>query len=109
MNFYDTWVEWDKDRVLDECIASFYQSNQEKRAGKTSILAAILFQRCRPSQKREVERAKKILQILTLPSYNYILKTYIKVYYTRMAGRLGEDFIELLKISGLDLTTLTLR
>lgn len=109
MAYYDTWVEWDKDRILNECMESFYNANKEKKAAKASILAAILFQRCRATHKKETERAKKILSILTLPEYNYILKTYIKVYYTRMAGKLGEDFLEVLRACGLDMTTLTIR
>ncbi|HQW58304.1 MAG TPA: ankyrin repeat domain-containing protein, partial [Gammaproteobacteria bacterium] len=103
MQYYDTWVNWDKDRILSECIESFYNANKEKKAAKASILAAILFQRCRASHKNEIERAKKILSILTLPEYNYILKTYIKVYYTRMAGKLGEDFLGVLRACGLDM------
>ena len=109
MQYYDTWVNWDKDRILSECIESFYNANKEKKAAKASILAAILFQRCRASHKNEIERAEKILSILTLPEYNYILKTYIKVYYTRMAGKLGEDFLGVLRACGLDMNTLTLR
>jgi len=109
MQYYDTWVNWDKDRILSECIESFYNANKEKKVAKASILAAILFQRCRASHKNEIERAKKILSILTLPEYNYILKTYIKVYYTRMAGKLGEDFLGVLRACGLDMNTLTLR
>ncbi|HXH55516.1 MAG TPA: ankyrin repeat domain-containing protein [Gammaproteobacteria bacterium] len=109
MQYYDTWVEWDKDRILNECIESFHNANKEKKAAKASILAAVLFQRCRVSHKNEIERAKKILSILTLPEYNYILKTYIKVYYTRMAEKLGEDFLEMLRACGLDMTTLTIR
>ena len=69
----------------------------------------MLIKRCRASHKNEIERAKKILSILTLPEYNYILKTYIKVYYTRMAGKLGEDFLGVLRACGLDMNTLTLR
>ncbi len=109
MQYYDTWIEWDKDRILNECIESFYHVNKGKKTAKASILAAILFQRCRASHKNEIERAKKILSILTLPAYHYILKTYIKVYYTKMAGKLGEDFLEVLKMCGLDVNTLTLR
>lgn len=109
MSYYDTWIEWDKDRVLDETIADFYKANKQRRAIKATILGAILFQRCRPNHKREIDRAKKILPILTLPDYNYILKSYLKVYFTKMAGKTGQDFITLLKICGLDLATLTLR
>lgn len=109
MSYYDIWVEWDKDRILNECIESFYDANKEKKAAKASILAAIIFQRCRATHHNEIERAKKILSILTLPEYNYILKTYIKVYYTRMAGKLGEDFLEVLRACHLDMTTLTIK
>ena len=59
MNYYDTWVEWDKDRVLDEWLQSFYQSDKERRIAKASVIAAILFQRSRVGHKREIERAKK--------------------------------------------------
>lgn len=108
MDYYDTWVEWDKDRALNECIKNFYSSDNIRQASLASILGAILFQRCAPSHKKEIERAKKILNILTLPRYNYVLKTYIKVYYTKMAGKIGENFMELLKVCGLNLSTLTL-
>ncbi len=108
MEYYDTWVEWDKDRALNECLGNFYKANAVRRASLASILGAILFQRCRPSRKNEVERAKKILTVLTLPRYNYVLKTYIKVYYTKMAGRMGEEFIDLLRSCRLDFSTLTL-
>lgn len=109
MEYYDTWVEWDKDRALNECIKNFYKSDDLRKASLASILGAILFQRCGPSHKKEVERAKKILTILTLPDYQYVLKTYIKVYYTKMAGKIGENFMELLKVCGLNFSTLTLR
>ncbi len=109
MNFYDSWVEWDKDRILNECIASFYKTTRSKRTAKGSMLAAILFQRCKGTHKKELERAKKILAVLTLAEYNFILRTYIKVYYTKMAGKLGEDFIDLLKMCGVDPSTLALR
>jgi hypothetical protein len=108
MNFYDTWVEWSKDKILEECITEFYKADKIRKASKAAILAAILQQRCRPDRPKEVERAKKILPILTIPDYNYILKSYIKIYCTKVAGKMGEDFTRLLKISGLDFTTLTL-
>ena len=28
MQYYDTWVNWDKDRILSECIESFYNANK---------------------------------------------------------------------------------
>lgn len=109
MAYYDTWVEWDKDRVLEECIAEFHEvSDHARRASKATILAAILLQRCRPGIPKEVERARKILSILTLPEYNFILRNYINIYCTKASGRIGQDFAQLLKEIGLDFNTLTL-
>lgn len=108
MSYYDTWVEWDKDRVLDECIEDFYVADRPRQASIASILGAILLQRCRPTEPKEVNRAKKILNILTLPDYNFILKNYINIYCTKAAGTLGQDFTKLLKMLGLNFKTLTL-
>ena len=109
MNYYDTWVEWDKDRILKEHLQSFQKVGREKRVAKASILAAILFQRCSTLHPKELERAKKILAVLSLPEYRFILKTYIKVYHTKIAGKLGEDFIHLLRAGGIDLKAIMAR
>ena len=109
MEYYDTWVEWDKDRVLDECIENFYQTDQIRQASLASILGAILLQRCRPWVPKEVERAKKILPILTIPEFNYILKGYMSIYCTKASGKVGQDFTRLLKMLRLDFATLTIK
>ncbi len=110
MSYYDTWVEWDRDRVLDECIQDIYASKDlAHKAAKASIIGAILLQRCSPRQPKEMTRAKKILKVLTEPDLNYILKGYIKVYLTKAAGDIGKDFAEVLRLAGLDFTTLRLR
>lgn len=108
MSYYDTWVEWDKDRVLDESIEDFYAANRPRQASIASILGAILLQRCRPTEPKEVQRARKIMDILTLPDFNFILKNYINIYCNKAAGTLGEDFTKLLNMVGLNFETLTL-
>lgn len=109
MSYYDTWVEWDKDRVLDDCIEDFHEATRARQASIATILGAILLQRCRPNEPKEVARARKILQILTIPEYNFILKNYINIYCNKAAGTLGEDFTKLLKMLGLNIYTLTLK
>lgn len=109
MSYYDYWVEWDKDRVLQEFIRDFYQSNDRAhKTAKASILGAVLLQRCRSNHPKEVLRAKEILQVLTEPDYNFLLREYIKVYCTKAAGDLGQDFAELLRMCGLNFQTLSL-
>lgn len=100
MDYYDTWIEWDKDRVLHEWLAGFEGLNLPERVSRVSVLAAILFQRCRASKPKEVERAKIILKLLMQPEHAYILKSYTKVYFTKMAGQLGRDFMTLLRVCG---------
>lgn len=110
MNYYDTWVEWDKDRVLNESIADFDKAiSKEKKISKATLLGEILLYRCKPSLPREVERAKKILSILTMPEYRFILQGYVNVYFTKVAGKIGQDFIEILRKCGFDFSTLTLK
>ncbi len=108
MKFYDTWIDWDKDRILQESILEFQKAGHKRRAAKASVLAAVLFQRCRSSHSRDVQRAKAILALLTQAEYKYLLRTYIRVYYTKMAGKVGEEFIRLLKQCGLNITNLKL-
>lgn len=109
MSYYDTWTEWDKDRVLGELINDFYiQKDKPRKAAKVAILGAILLQRCRSNHPKEVLRAKEILKVMTEPEYNFFLKDYIKVYCTKAAGEIGKNFAELLRMCGLNFKTLTL-
>lgn len=106
MSYYDTWVEWDKDRVLDEFIREFEEStNKAHKAAKATIMGMILLQRCRATNKREVVRAQKILNVLTLPDYNFILRSLIRVYCTKAAGDIGKNFTELLRVAGFNFST----
>jgi hypothetical protein len=109
MAYYDTWVEWDKDRVLDECIENFHEANRPRQASIATILGAILLQRCRPTEPKEVARARKIINILIIPEFNFILRNYINIYCTQAAGALGQDFTKLLKMLGLDFNSLTIQ
>src|SRR5690606_15980403 len=65
MNLYDIWVEWDKDRALDECVHRFYLADPVRKASFASMLAAVLFQACDYANRHHIERAEKILTILT--------------------------------------------
>ncbi len=103
MAFYDTWITWDKNRALERCISELKVADPKRQASLVSLLALVLFQRCRASRPLEVERAKKILAILQIPSCAYILKSYIRVYHTKAAADSGQHFIELLKACGLNL------
>lgn len=102
MNLYDTWVEWDKDRALDECVHRFYLANPVRKASFASMLAAVLFQACNYNNPHHVERAEKILTILTLPEYYYILQSYLQAYCVRRLTRRGNNLLKLLDDCGVN-------
>lgn len=100
MRVYDAWIEWDKDRAVDECVQRFYTANPVRRASFVSMLAAVLFQACDASQTHHVARAEKILTILTLPAYYYVLKSYLETYCVKRLTRKGNNLLKLLEDCG---------
>lgn len=103
MYFYEEWLEWDKNRAMYFCMNSFYHANPARKASKACILAAILYQQCRYLNENDREKAEKILPILTLPEYNFILKSYFKVYYSQKDDQRIKDLAEFLDEFGIDL------
>ena len=99
---YDEWIEWDKDRALDECIQRFYLANPIRKASYASMLAGVLFQACDNSNSHHVERAEKILTILTLPDYYYILESYLNSFCVKRLSRKGNNLLKLLDDCGIN-------
>lgn len=80
MYLYTEWLNWDKDRALEECIQSFYESDPIRKASKAAILGGVLFQGCQYPEPEDMQRAEKILKILTLKEYKYVLQSYVDIY-----------------------------
>lgn len=99
---YNSWVEWDKDRALDECVHRFYLANRLRKASIASMLGAVLFQSCDYANAHHVLRAEKILTILTLPDYYYILKSYLEIYCVQRLTRKGNNLLKLLDDCGVN-------
>lgn len=102
MNLYDIWVEWDKDRALDECVHRFYLADPVRKASFASMLAAVLFQACDYANRHHIERAEKILTILTLPEYYYVLQSYLQAYCVKRLTRRGNNLLKLLDDCGVN-------
>ena len=102
MELYDNWVEWDKDRALDECIQRFYIANKIRQASIAAMLGAVLFQACDYTQVKHMERAEKILTILGLPDYYYVLKSYLEAYCVKRLTRKGNNLLKILDDCGLN-------
>ncbi len=102
MILYDEWVEWDKDRALDECIQRFYLASPERKASIAAMLGGVLFQACDNKNKQHLDRAEKILNILTLPDYYYVLKSYLDEYCIKRLTRKGNNLLKILDDCGVN-------
>lgn len=101
MAFYQQWREWDKDRALHETIENFYFASPARKACIAALLAAVLFQTCRYDHDKDLPRINKILAIFSsFKEYNYILKSYLKVYTQEHKTSLGDNLIQILDIAG---------
>jgi len=102
LSLYKEWVEWDKDRALDECIQRFYLADRVRKASIAAMLGAVLFQACDHGVRQHVERAEKILSILSLPDYYYILKSYLEEYCIKRLTKKGNNLLKLLDDCGIN-------
>ncbi len=102
LTLYHEWVEWDKDRALDECIQRFYQANPQRQASIIAILGGILFQACNYKYVAHVGRAEKILKLLTLPDYYYVLQSYLEEYCIKRLTAKGNNLLKLLDDCGVN-------
>lgn len=100
MALYDEWVEWDKDRALDESIQRFYLANRARKASIAAMLGGVLFQACNHGDRAHVVRAEKILSILVQPEYYYVLNSYLDEYCVKRLTKKGNNLLKLLDDCG---------
>lgn len=100
LNFFHRWREWNKDRALHYCVQSYEQGDAIRKACKAEMLAAILFQRCDPTNATDRVRIETILALLLKSPYEYLLKNYLRVYYYEGHTPEGKTFRDLLKENG---------
>lgn len=102
MDFYNEWVEWDKERAIDECVQRFHLANPTRKASLAAMLGGVLFQACDYRNPRHVEMAEKILKILSLPEYEYILKSYLEEYCIKRLTKKGNNLLKILDDCGIN-------
>ncbi|PCH57359.1 MAG: hypothetical protein COC15_01295 [Legionellales bacterium] len=111
MSFYKAWVAWDKERMFTWSLEEFFAANQIRKISHAQLLCSILVQRCDYHNGIELNRAKRILPLLTLPRYQFILQSYIKIYcHTRLGkiSKVGKNFNNILQEFGLSFSNLNL-
>ena len=97
LDFYQQWIEWDRDRSLDDCVKSFYTASRARKASKAAILAAILFQKFQYENPKDIERAEKILPILFIKEYRYILNAYVNVFTKKFKTTSGANLLKFIE------------
>ena len=102
MSLYNEWVEWDKDRALDEGIQRFYLADPKRKATLVAMLGGILFQACNYDNRKHLGRAEKILTIMTLPEYYYVLQSYLEEYCVKRLTPKGNNLLKLLEDCGVN-------
>jgi len=108
--FYQAWLNWDKDRAIEEIIESFKTADKYRKASLASMLAAVLFQHLNAKLMIDTHRAEKILAVLIHPDYLYILQGYLDVYSPASQKTIrGENLLRLLDNCGYDATNLGLK
>lgn len=100
MNFYQQWKNWDEATALHECISSFQSASPARKASKAALLGAILFQTCKHDDPNGLKRAEKIIPILRTKGYEYVLATYLKIYYEQERTLEGKNLAHLIELSG---------
>ena len=103
MSVYHSWISWHRDFFIDTLIEEYWRVNAARKASKTAIMAAILFQSCNVDNIEDVKRAKKLIKILKRKPYDYVLASYIKNFCHPQARKYGKDFTQLLKKLGVNL------
>ena len=100
ISFFHQWREWNKDRALYFCIESFKEADAVRKACKAEILAAVLFQCCRPDRYADQVRIETILSLLMNSPYEYLIKDYLRVYLYENYTDEGKQFAQLLRSHG---------
>lgn len=104
MQFYHAWLDWDKDRALEDCLEDFESISFPRQKAKAALLGAVLFQSCDPAKPNDVKRAQKILTILSQKEFHYIVRTYANVYLRGNQDPMGQRYKKLLTLCGYSLS-----
>ncbi len=104
MNFYFAWLEWDKDRAIEDALLGFDKMSFARQKARASLLGAVLFQSCLPSKPRDVARAKKILAILIRKEFQYVVRIYANIFVRGRKSSQGMAFQRLIEMCGYKLS-----
>ena len=101
--FYKAWLNWDRDRAIEEIVQALQSADKFRKASLASMLCGVLFQFLDGHSSLDSLRAEKILKAILDPKYLYILQSYLDVYaeQSRKTAH-GENLKNLLDNCGYD-------
>jgi len=100
LDIYDQWEKWDQDRALHLAYTRFNDASPARKAAIGAALAAVLFQTCDFEDPKDAARINKIMTVLSTPGYEYILKSYVKIYSEQYDTKEGKNLLAMLDIYG---------
>lgn len=104
LDIYQGWHEWDKKTALNEFIIGTQKASGQRKICKAMVLASLVFQRLSYQQMSDVKIAEKILPILMESELQYILKSYLKIFFQNHRTAQGDNLRHLMEICGFSFT-----
>lgn len=104
MHFYHAWLDWDKDRAIEDCLLDFDKMSFQRQKARAALLGAVLFQACNPLKPSDVARARTILAILSRKEFHYIVRIYANVFVRGHNTSEGIAYQRLIEMCGYKLS-----
>lgn len=104
MQFYRAWLEWDRDRAIEDWLIDFDNISFQRQKSKAALLGAVLFQASDPNNPNDVNRARKILKILSRKEFHYIIRIYANIFVRGQKNAKGHAFNQLIESCGYKLS-----
>jgi hypothetical protein len=100
MTFYHAWLEWDKDRAIEDLLIDFEKISFPRQKSKAALLGSVLLQASNPNNPNDLKRAKKILSILSRKDFHYIVRIYANIFVRGKASPEGQAFKQMIEKCG---------
>jgi hypothetical protein len=97
ISLFNEWVEWDKNRSINELFENFENRPLERRIPIILCLCNILVQRTDPDVPSEFNRAKKICEFIQKTNFKGILSIAISKYLSKVGIKHLRKLDELFK------------
>ena len=80
----------------------FEGRSKVRQISKAAALGAILFQSCQYGSDEDMRRSEKILDVINVSKYAYILKSYLTVYCEERLTPKGNNLLQILDDYGIN-------